>query len=161
MKPLKPADLTVIIDTREQVPFSFPCKTEPGTLDTGDYSVKGFERVCRIERKSLPDLLGSLGKERKRFDAEIMRLLAYPVKALIIEASWKELRDGLWSIHGRSRMHPNAVMGSLHAFAARGLPVIPAGNRASAETSAFAILWYGVKARWEEMRKVLERELAP
>lgn len=55
---LKPEHITVIIDTREQLPYDLsPMRMEPGTLSEGDYSVKSFEDVISIERKSLPDYL--------------------------------------------------------------------------------------------------------
>src|SRR3990170_7483172 len=56
---------TVIVDTREQIPFSFTrfrgwfAKIERRALKVGDYSVAGLETVCTVERKDLPDLIHS------------------------------------------------------------------------------------------------------
>ena len=52
--------MKIIIDTREQAPFTFRhermgATTEPGTLAVGDYSLAGLEDRVAVERKSLPD----------------------------------------------------------------------------------------------------------
>ncbi|MGN6544490.1 MAG: hypothetical protein ACTHK7_05545, partial [Aureliella sp.] len=71
---LDPAAVTAIVDTREQTPLDLaPLRVQPGTLDTGDYALAGCDSV-RIERKSLPDLIACVGRERDRFDREIERL---------------------------------------------------------------------------------------
>lgn len=52
--------MRILIDTREQQPFSFTryeVATEPATLPVGDYSLPGFEDWAAIERKSLEDLI--------------------------------------------------------------------------------------------------------
>ena len=55
----------VIVDTREQAPFEFAGLSNwiGGTvrrkLDVGDYSIVGMERVLRMERKSLTDLIST------------------------------------------------------------------------------------------------------
>ena len=93
-----PADaITALVDTREQTPLDLPgLRCEPGTLTTGDYSVRGLESVIAIERKSLPDLVACCGRERERFDREVKRLMAYPVRALVVEASWSDIEAGNW-----------------------------------------------------------------
>ena len=60
-----------------------------------------------IERKGA-DLLQAIGAERERFEREIQRLLAFPVRAIVIEATWGELERGDW----RSKVTPAAAMGS-------------------------------------------------
>ena len=78
---------TVIVDTREQYPYTFAkipadkgegggtltVPTERGTLETGDYSIKGLEQIIAIESKSKEDLFGSLGSGRGRFVRELER----------------------------------------------------------------------------------------
>jgi len=55
-------NLKIIVDTREQNPLSFTLPTERGTLETGDYSLKGLERFISIERKAPNDLVSCLKK---------------------------------------------------------------------------------------------------
>lgn len=85
---LKPENVVALIDTREQLPLDLsPLRVQVGTLDTGDYVLLGCDHI-RIERKSLDDLLGCIGRDRERFDREVIRLLAYPVRVLLVEATW-------------------------------------------------------------------------
>ena len=51
-------ELRIIIDTREQIPWSFPPEipVEIGTLKTGDYALAGDDAFA-IERKSKDDFL--------------------------------------------------------------------------------------------------------
>ena len=69
--------MKILIDTREQAPFAFTHERyagttiEAGTLDTGDYSLAGLTDLVAVERKSLPDLVACLGRERERFEREL------------------------------------------------------------------------------------------
>jgi len=108
--PSKKLNFTIIVDSREQQPLDFlTAKAETGTLQTGDYSIKGFENDITIERKSLCDLTSSLGVDRERFMREVQRLRAYEYAAIVIEAGLSDLVAGRW----RSKIHPNAVIGTL------------------------------------------------
>jgi ERCC4-type nuclease len=100
---LEPEQVTAVIDTRKQIALDLsPLLTMRGTLETGDYSVRGLESVVAVERKSLPDLLSCVGTARERFEREVARLLAYPVRALVVEATWPDLEQGEW----RSKVTP-------------------------------------------------------
>jgi DNA excision repair protein ERCC-4 len=146
---LEPRDIVAIIDTREQQPLDLaPLKTEKGTLTTGDYSVKGLEGEISIERKSLPDLLGCVGRDRERFDREVKRLIAYPVRALVVEATWHELEAGHW----RSGVSSQAALGSVFGWIAYGLPVIMAGTPAQASKYVSRLLFIAARRRWQELQ---------
>lgn len=145
---LTPSDITALIDTREQTPLDLsPLKTERATLTTGDYSVRGLEQEIAIERKSMPDLLGVVGRDRARFDREVKRLLAYPTRALVIEGSWREIESGNW----RSSIPPQTVLGSILGWIAYGLPVIMAGNSTHAAKYVGHILFLAARRRWREL----------
>lgn len=150
-----PADkITATVDTREQKPWNLsPLPTVVGTLATGDYSVQGLEHYIAIERKSLSDLLGCIGQERERFDREVQRLLAYPVRALIVEAHWSDIEAGGW----RSKITPAAAMGSLLGWIAAGLPIVMAGDHARAGRFASRILYTAARRRYRECRALLAR----
>ena len=135
---LKPEQITAIVDTREQTPLDLaPLTVEVGTLPTGDYSVKGLVNVIAIERKSLTDLLGCIGQDRERFDREVMRLLAYPVRAIVIEATWQEVEAGQW----RSKITPAAAVGSLLGWIAAGVPVVMTGDHTRAGRDVSRLLF--------------------
>jgi DNA excision repair protein ERCC-4 len=148
----KPENLTAVIDTREQLPLDLsPLKVTTGTLATGDYSLAGLESIIAIERKSEPDLLGCIGTDRARFDREVQRLLAYPVRALVIESSWQKLEAGVW----RSRVVPKSVIGSLLGWSASGLPIVMAGDHRTAGQYVSKLLYIAARRRWREARALL------
>ena len=149
-----PADLpdeaiTALVDTREQLPLDLPWLTQQrATLPTGDYSVKGLENHIAIERKSLPDLVACCGRERQRFEREIQRLLAYPVRCLVIESDWPEIEAGGW----RGKMRPRQVGASLISWQVRGLPICLAGDRDRAARLVASMLRRATIHRWRELR---------
>ena len=144
---LRPEDLVAICDTREQTPLDLsPIKTARGTLTTGDYSVAGLENIIAVERKSLDDLLGCIGRERERFDREMHRIVAYPCRMLVIEATWLDICAGTW----RSKVHPNAVRGSILGWMAAGMPIFFAQDHATAGRIVAHFLWISARRRWEE-----------
>lgn len=74
----------IVIDTREQQPWSFGegiAEVSRDTLRTGDYAVKyqdpfGFWQIDRdfaLERKSMTDFLGTISSGWARFQKEIRR----------------------------------------------------------------------------------------
>ncbi len=138
----------VIIDTREQNPWTFAnLPTEPGSLSTGDYSVRGLEHLISIERKSLDDLLACVGRERDRFKSELQRLRAYRFRALVIEADYANLEAGRW----RSQLKPSHVLGSLAAWQAQySLPVMLARDHESGERFAERFLYQAARCVAEE-----------
>lgn len=143
----KIASLTAIIDTREQLPLDLKWRNGQqlaairGTLKTGDYSLTGFEEIISIERKSLGDLMGCISASRERFERELDRMLAFPVRAVVVEASWSDLEAGDY----RARVHPNAAIGSVLSWISRGIPFILAGNRIRASEYVARLLVHGSK----------------
>jgi ERCC4-type nuclease len=149
---LRPDQVTAVIDTREQLPLDLtPLRSVAGTLTTGDYSVLGLVDVVAIERKSLPDLLTCIGAERERFDREVVRLLAYPVRALVVESTWGEVEAGDW----RPKVTPAAAVGSLLGWIAAGLPIVMAGDHARAGRVVGRLLYTAARRRWREARALL------
>ncbi len=120
----------VIVDSREQAPWKFSnLPSERGTLDTGDYSVKGLEHVIAVERKSLDDLLSCVGTHRDRFRRELQRLRGFRFRALVIESDCATLERGGWRI----QVKPSAALGSLAAWQAQySLPIWLAGDHQAA-----------------------------
>lgn len=154
MKQIKPEQITAIIDSREQTPLDLsPLLTEVGTLDTGDYSIKGLEHVVRVERKSLPDLIACIGRERERFEREVSRLLAYPVRVLVIESTWQQVEqhepaNPLW----RGQITREHVIGSLLGWQASGLSVHMAGDHHRAGQHVARLLFTVARRRWVELQ---------
>lgn len=146
---LSPASVVAIIDSREQLPLDLsPLQVVTGTLPTGDYSLRGLESVVAIERKSLPDLLHCIGQGRQRFDREIVRLLAYPTRAVVVESSWTALEIGGW----RGKITPKAAVGSCLGWIAQGVPIVMAGDHARAGRFVSRMLYIAARRRWREAR---------
>lgn len=114
----------VIIDTREQNPFSFGrfagwfAGVERKALALGDYSMKGLEDRCVIERKELCDLVKSLTTERTAFVERLNRMSRAPHRLLVITAALSQVK----SPYPYSTASPNRIMQSLIALLA-GLQV--------------------------------------
>lgn len=149
---VKAAWLTAIVDSREQNPLDLaPLKSVSGTLQTGDYSLFGLTHHVAIERKSESDLIACVGIERERFDREVQRLLAYPVRALVVESTWERIESGEW----RSKVTPAAAIGSLLGWVAAGLPIIMAGDHQRAGQYVARLLFIAGRRRWRECRGIL------
>ena len=150
---IKPENFTAIIDSREQKPLELEyaegktLKHSLGTLYTGDYSVKGLEHVIAIERKSLDDLMGCIGKDRARFDKEILRLRGYEVKAIVVESTWKVIENGKY----RSRVKSTAAIGSLMGWIAQGIPITMAGDHKRAGVFVARMLYIAANRRYKEL----------
>jgi ERCC4-type nuclease len=154
-----PEALVAVIDTREQMPLDLaPLQTMRGGLATGDYSIRNLERVIAVERKSLPDLLSCVAGERQRFDREIQRLLAYPTRAVVVEATWAQLEAGGW----RGKVTPAAATASVLGWMAAGVPFLFAGDHDSAGKAVAKLLFLAARRRWREARGlasgILEQE---
>lgn len=83
--------LTIIEDTREQTPLDFSgfrgVESVRSGLKTGDYSVQGYEDKICFERKSVPDLVGTLIGGHERFLREMDRMKDYEEKYILVEHS--------------------------------------------------------------------------
>src|SRR5688572_3365613 len=100
---------TVIIDTREQLPLSFPTlPTVRGALQSGDYSIVGAEELFAVERKTVSDLIGCCTGGRERFEQELHRLRGYRFKRLLVIESEEEIANSQY----RSAIRPQSVLGS-------------------------------------------------
>ncbi len=150
--------MLIVVDSREQCPFSFTheryeVQVQPGTLSVGDYSLAGLEDKVAVERKSLPDLVACLGRERERFERELMRGAALDAFAVVCEGSWLELARGEY----RSQLNPHAACQSVLAFTARyRVPFLFAGTRGAAEYMTWGFLRQyleSARKRWKAIAK--------
>ena len=88
------ADLKIIVDSNEQLPYKFQTPSIRAKLPTGDYSLKGFEDKISIERKELNDLIGCLTDGRDRFERELQRGMELDYFALVVEVSLSDIAEG-------------------------------------------------------------------
>lgn len=142
----------IVIDDREKTPYSFSglradaakknrpllISTTTGRLDSGDYSIAGYESLVAVERKSLEDLYSTLGGNRERFEAEHERLACLEFAAVVIEASWDEI---IAAPPLRSQLNPKTVHRTSISWAIRyGVHWIAMGSRRAAEIETYRIL---------------------
>ena len=123
------APVTVVIDTREQEPYSFsPELVTPirRALPAGDYSVAGLEQTLAVERKSIEDFVGTVTRARDRFYREMRRLGGYQRACVVVESDLKDVLAGRY----RGASHPNSILGSALAITVDfGIPVFFCSNR--------------------------------
>lgn len=157
VKQLAIEDLTILVDSREQLPFHFvikdkPVKTEIATLTTGDYTVRGLEEICCVERKSLDDLMGVIGSGRERFERELKRMLGFPKRMVIVEASWDIIKEGNY----RAKIHPKAAVGSILGWIEMGIPFFFARDSTEAAQLTGNFLFICANRRFRELQAFFE-----
>ena len=125
--------------------------TEIATLQTGDYSLKGFENRITIERKSASDIFGCFYSDR--FESELTRMMDFEVKAVVIESDWSSM---LTNPPNHSRASANSVFGAaVSSLACRRIPWIACPGRRFAELYTFQLL----RKFWEDQQSQLEKEI--
>lgn len=143
----------IVIDTREQFPYSFTgiegdakekrrplvIPTVVATLQSGDYAIDGFATEIAVERKSKIDLFGTLGNGRDRFVRELERLQEMTYAAVMVEADWEAVMK-VPPLH--SNLNPKTVYRSVIAWQQRFPRIhwwfVP--DRRFAEITTFRIL---------------------
>lgn len=130
--PDKRPPFTVVIDTRENLPFTFSgFATVVGTLKTGDYSIDGYQDRVSVERKSKADIWLCCSTERPRFERCLERLAALERAAVVIECDLRELSIRPEYIQ---RVSPATVVGSCISWSCRyRLPFYWCDSRSYAE----------------------------
>jgi DNA excision repair protein ERCC-4 len=118
-------DIVVIQDSREQDPLRFNLPTVRRGLKTGDYSLQGLEDQFTVERKSLPDLIGSLTHDRERFFRELVRMKDFTFRRLLVIGRRQDIVDGNY----RSLATPRSLLASLAVIEIRyNTPVVYAST---------------------------------
>jgi ERCC4-type nuclease len=143
MKKVEPCEITVIQDTREQCPLDlgkYGLKVEVGTLKFGDYTITcpNLTEEFIIERKSLPDFVACCGRERERFEKELLALRGYRWSFLVCEFG---LRDILGHDY-RSKINPNAVLSSIAKWSGYGIHFLFCDNTEGASYIASKIIYF-------------------
>ena len=107
--------MRIICDSREKTCLDFSkydATVIPGTLHVGDYAPAGLGHLCAVERKSLPDLVASLTRDRERFERELQRARGLTAFAVVIEGTLEQVRLH----HYRSKALPHSILQSMTAL---------------------------------------------
>lgn len=132
-------DFRIVIDTREQEPYSFMCGVIRRALPAGDYSADGHEDFVAVERKSFSDFARTTIHEFARFAAELQQLARLPHACIVVEADLDRVLRGQAGDALRG-VSPESLLGAaVHIHVRFGIPVIWCGSRqaACAFTDAF------------------------
>lgn len=108
----------IVRDAREKTGYTFEgrgVKLSIGTLETGDYTLAGCEHLVAVERKTIPDLIMCLGRERSRFERELRRARSLEAFAVVVEGTWEHLSAKRY----RAQMDSHAAMQTIMAFSVR------------------------------------------
>jgi len=119
IKKPKTDNFAIVCDDREKKPWTFPKdqKVVRKRLKCGDYSIKGFEDLIAIEKKSgIQELFTDLtGKYRARFRRFLNRLSKYPIKCIIVEQTlddcgvYNVLRRLQFKSRGKTQLSENTI----------------------------------------------------
>jgi len=110
--------MILIADSREQHVFEFDhpryenVAVKVAGLKTGDYSIEGMESMVAVERKSMPDLLGSISTGRQRFENELERALDIKSFMVVIEEPFRNLGCNEY----QSRMNRGAAIQTIFSW---------------------------------------------
>ena len=154
---MRTPEAILIIDSREPEPHPWNMfipegiKTERATLETGDFAIKGNEEGAIIERKTIPDLLGCIGRERGRFERELARSRYVGRFGVVIEGS---LDDLIRQARIFGSLHPNVIIGTLAAWQRRYAPFMFAGSQQMAAEFALRFLFQPLKEAARLIHKV-------
>jgi ERCC4-type nuclease len=149
------APLTIIIDSREQLPYTFEGLVDDAgphptglplrvpavrrALPVGDYGVLGLPRVV-VERKSLGDFYSSLARRRENFRDRVVRMHeSCDFAAVVVEA---EFREAYLDPPPFSELNPKSMSRTVTAWRVRYPRVhwLFLWSRAAAESMTYRIL---------------------
>lgn len=137
--------LHIVIDTREQRPWSFGdlATVSRGTLSAGDYAVEG-DHGFAIERKSLDDFASTVTSGWPRFRRELARMdeCQFPARVVIVEADWM---DVMRHEYNQPLITPAVILRRVAELTMDGVAVLFCGN----STAAAGLCW----------RVLLERQI--
>jgi len=158
--------LDIVIDNREQSPWHFPehvASTSWGTINAGDYAIKGDEERFAIERKSMNDFVGTISSGWERFCRELDRMSAkqFPARIIIIEGDYeaccfRHSAGGqiLSPSHNHPRIEPAFVQKRIAELSMMQVCVLFGGDSVLAAGLAFSIF----KRRFEMIATTQNKE---
>ncbi len=135
--------MRVTIDSREPWPhpwapyFSADVTLERATVETGDVCLSALLDGAVVERKTVPDFLAAVGRERKRFDLEIKRARYCGSFVIIVEGTYG---DVIAANRARGLISEAAIAGTIATWTRRGAPVLFAGGVHAAADLAYRFL---------------------
>lgn len=133
IKPVTNGNFTVTMDDREKNPWVLPYEVEVKRLKVGDYSVKGFEDIIAIEKKSgLGELFNDLAMSyRETFKRFLKKMSKHPVSVIVVQEELTEynINRALKVISKKSGGRCKLVPATIHHWVSRitmeyGVPIL-------------------------------------
>jgi DNA excision repair protein ERCC-4 len=151
--------IVVIQDTREKTPLDLACyglTVEVDTLMYGDYTLRNpnLMRDLIIERKSLADFVACCGRDRERFEKEVVALRGYRNAYLVGEFG---LRDILGQNY-RSQINPNAVLSSIARWQTYGIHFLFCDTHEGASYITAKLLQFHAEYWTDLARSIVEKD---
>ena len=149
------ADLAIVVDAHERYPYRFGAQqvtTVRKGLRCGDYAVElDGTVVAAVERKSLPDLVGSLTSGRLRY--ALGELSALPRAAVVVE-------DRYAKVFALDRVRPSTVADGVAELHVRwpSVPVVWCESRKLAEEWTYRFL--AAAYRWAQDERATAEHIA-
>ena len=146
----------ILVDQREILPLCFcdAFTTERVLLPVGDYSLRGATETVAIERKRNNELQSCCGTDRARFIEQIERMRVYPVRWIVVEATFDDIALGL----SRSNINPLSVLGTIVKFGSDwNIPTMFCGDARNAALFVERILMREFR-RIQEAKKLKMKE---
>ena len=148
--------MTIVCDTREQMPLDFSrwpdVVVEVGALHSADYSLRGLEDRFGIERKSIPDLVGSVTTGRDRFTRELERLRGFDLAAIVAEGTLEQVARHEY----RGQANPESVLQSLAAFHVRyRVPVLWCGSPSGCAYMVRSLARHFLREAQERLKSII------
>jgi len=152
-------NLEIIIDTREQTPWSFPSSlvaVTRATLKQGDYALAGDD-LFAVERKNLDDFIGTIASDQKRFERQLKRMEGHVARCIIVEGRllnccFYEGENG--ELEGPEHNHcmitPQFILKQVAILTMNGISVLFAENAEIAAGLGFAVLL----ERWNQINGI-------
>lgn len=140
-------EFTVIVDTREQNPWELRhYTTAKKKLDTGDYSIEGYEDILCIERKySISEFANNM--REKRFIDVLDRMSKYKYSYIIMEFDFEDIlnfpigTDIPKKVWDKLRMSPAYIIKYIADIQMKyGVHVLFCGSPLGAEKMALSIM---------------------
>jgi ERCC4-type nuclease len=149
-------DVDIIIDTREQLPWSFKNipsgislrNTYIDTLSAGDYCLVGMsgeknsqEFSVIVERKAkMEEFLGNIGTNWERFKKELEKLSKFSRPVIIIEDDMSKAYARYKCRRGFFNLHPSFILKRVaEIYVEYNIPVFFVSNRSTGEQLALSL----------------------
>jgi hypothetical protein len=143
--------MKIIQDTREKYPWNFSLyniECIKRKLDTGDYSIEGYEdQICLERKRTTSEIAINLGKKCKPFEAELQRMATFRFAFILCEFELEDITrfpvgsgipQNQWPY---IKMTPQFIHSRLNKWSETyGVEIIYCGDTSNAECTAISLL---------------------